>query len=193
MMKVAELQQMMMGLVQPVRAAGAGDKVCAELQRAAQCLEPFKENTLAEFNDFLVKAQECVRTGQWPKPGGSRRMARDPNANGPAITVEQAAQRIMGLFERVNDPEMKDAAVDAELQPIAAMGKPELLRVTQEVGMSLSTRTTKEEIMQAIRRRVRGGKEGAEQGTPRPQPAHAGAPMGGGHPHHAPAGGMTNP
>jgi hypothetical protein len=178
----------MFGLVQPVRAAGAGDKVCGELQRAAECLEPFKETTLVEFNDFLVKAHEAVRTGQWPKPG-KRRSPRDPNAaNGPALTVEQAAQRVMALVERVNDPDLQDATIDSELEAVGTLGKPDLLKVTQEVGMSLPSRTTREEIMQALRRRIRDRDGSFQQGSPRTGPTPARA--AGGHSESTPVGGM---
>src|SRR5437764_13828696 len=97
MMKVADLQQILRSLTQPVRVAGASEKVCSELERAAQCPEPFRETTLPEFNDFLVRAEECVRTGQWPKPG---RRSRNAAPAAPALSVEQAAQRVMGMIER---------------------------------------------------------------------------------------------
>ena len=168
MMKVADLQQIIRSLTQPVKVAGASEKVCTELERAAQCLEPFRENTLQEFNDFLMRAEECVRTGQWPKPG--RRRSATPTA--PALTVEQAAQRIMGLIERGN--EMGQAGtLDSELQGVAGMSKPDLLSVAQEVGLNVATRSSKQEIMGAIRQRIRGGQPLVQPAT---QPESLGQP-----------------
>ena len=161
MMKVADLQQIIRSLTQPVKVAGASEKVCTELERAAQCLEPFRENTLPEFNDFLVRAEECVRTGKWPKP--SRRRSASPQA--PALTVEQAAQRVMGLIERGNEPG-QEAMVDSELQGVASLPKPDLLKVGQEVGVNVASRASKQEIMGAIRQRIRGGQP---MGRPTPQ------------------------
>src|SRR6516165_6391554 len=91
MLRVADLQQMIRGMIPPVKMAGASEKVCGELERAAECLVPFKNSTVIEFNDFLVKAQECVRTGSWPEPG--RRSSPRRGADGPTLTVEQAAQK----------------------------------------------------------------------------------------------------
>src|ERR1043166_3487788 len=166
MMKVADLQQILRGLTQPVRVAGATERVCTELERAALTLEPFRDSTLAEFNDFLVRAEECVRTGKWPKPG--RR--RNPAPGVPALTVEQAAQRVMGLIERGNEPG-QEAALDGELAGVAAMAKPDLLRVIQEVGLNIGSRASKQEIMGAIRNRIRGGAPvgGTPAGQPTPQ------------------------
>src|SRR5437016_560458 len=109
MLKVADLQQLIHGLIQPVKVAGANDKVCGELQRAAECLEPFKNSTMAEFNEFLVKAEECVRTDKWPAPGKRSSSRKPGGANAPTLTVEQAAQRVMGILERANDPELDEA------------------------------------------------------------------------------------
>src|SRR5262245_31078875 len=132
MLKVADLQQLINGLIQPVKVAGASDKVCGELQRAAECLEPFKNSTLAEFGDFLTKAEECVRTDKWPAPGSRRSSPRKADG-APTITVEQAAQRVMGLIERGNDSELDEATIAADLAGLEAMAKPDLLRVAQEV------------------------------------------------------------
>jgi hypothetical protein len=166
MLRVADLQHMIQGLIHPVKLAGASEKVCGELQRAAECLEPFKNSTVAEFNDFLVKAQECVRTGSWPEPG--RRSSPRRGSDGPTITVEQAAQKVMDLQVRANDTTLDPAIIETELQPLESLQKPDLLRVAQEVGMSMASRTSKQEILQSLRRRIQEGRGAGE-----PMPAGA--------------------
>jgi hypothetical protein len=162
MLKVADLQQLIQGLIQPVRVAGASEKVCGELQRAAECLEPFKNSTVAEFNDFLVKAEECVRTDKWPAPG-KRSSSRKSGSGEPAMSVEQAAQRLMGLLERANDSGMDEAAIEAELAGLESLQKPDLLKAAQEVGMSIASRNSKQEIVAEIRRRVQERKGSFER------------------------------
>ena len=73
-MKVAELQRLIGNFGPFTRAAGASEKVATEFDRAMQCLDPFKEKTLAEFNDFLRRADEYDRTGKLlpPARNGSR-------------------------------------------------------------------------------------------------------------------------
>jgi hypothetical protein len=158
MMKVADLQQLLSGLVQPARAAGANDRVCTELQRAADCMAPFRDYTLDQFNDFLVKAEQCVRTGEWPGPVRRRSPRNSGVPRVPALSVEQAAQKIMGLVERATDAELDPTTIDTELAGLDAMMKPDLLKAAQEVGMTFPSRTSKPEILEEIRRRVREGK-----------------------------------
>lgn len=114
-MKVAELQQFVNGLVQPVKAAGASDKVCTELRQVAEFLEPFKDRTLAELGGLLHMIDDFKRTGQWPQ-APSKAPAKPRAAKQPKLTVEQAAQRVMALLERVDDPELQYSTIDAELK-----------------------------------------------------------------------------
>jgi ribosomal protein L18 len=163
-MKVADLQQFVSGLVQPVRAAGASDKVCAELRQAAEFLEPFKDRTLAELGSMLHMIDEYKRTNQWPQPpskptgGGKGKTPKQPK-----LTVEQAAQRVMALLERVNDAELEYSAIDSELKAIEPLTKDDLVKVAKEVGMTIAPRATKKDILEEIRRRVRDRKGSFER------------------------------
>src|SRR5437870_3802400 len=144
MKAVAELQRFISTLVEPMRAAGASDKACGELRQVADLLDPFKERTLAEMADMLRMIDEHRRSGTWPQPAAKASRSRKPAApKAPKLTVPDAAQRVMALLERVDDPDLDYAAIDAELQPMEAMTKPDLLKVAAEVGMTIAARSTK--------------------------------------------------
>ncbi len=167
-MKVAELQQFVSGLVQPIKAAGATDKVCNELRQAAEFLEPFKDRTLAELGALLQMIDEFKRTNQWPQAPAKATSTRTGASKAPKLTVEQAAQRIMGLLERVNDPELEHTAIDAEIKAIEPLTVKDLVTVAKEVGMTIASKAKKPEILEEIRRRVRERKGAFERNQFRP-------------------------
>ena len=69
MMKVADLQQFINGLAQPMRSAGASQKVIDDLASMTQGLERFKDRTIGEFNDFLQMACNYIVDGTLPDAG----------------------------------------------------------------------------------------------------------------------------
>jgi hypothetical protein len=186
MLKVADLQQLVNGLVQPLRSAGASQKVLEDLARLTQGLEPFKDRPMGEFNEFLQKADQCVRTGEWPAPGarGSRRSA-GPKA--PKVSVEEAAQRIMSLSERAAaDQGMDYAAIEAEVQVLKDMTMPQLKEAAEQAHISARGRT-KPDLLKAITVAIKERKSSSERtqfrGEGAQQPAATAHPHGTGHGH----------
>jgi hypothetical protein len=176
-MKVADVQQFVSGIVQSVRAAGASEKVCSDLRQVGDLLEPYKERTLAELGGLLRTIDEFQRTGRWPEQITTTKAARRPAASKPPkLTVSQAAQKVMALLERVNDPDLEYGGIDAELKAIEPLTKPDLLKVAQEVGMTIASRSSKKEILEELRRRVRDRKGSFERTRFRPDTADARPP-----------------
>jgi hypothetical protein len=156
---VSQLQRFLSTLIEPLKVAGATDKPCSEILQVVEFLEPFKDKSLAELGDMLRMINEFLRTKQWPEPAikkTSSRKAAAPKA--PKLTVTEAAQRVMRLLERINDPNLEYAAIDMEIQAIDPLTKGDLLKVAQEVGMTIPSRFTKLAILEEIRRRVRDRK-----------------------------------
>lgn len=152
-MKVAELQHSLGHIVAFARAAGASDKVVAELDRALQCFDPFKEKTLAEFSDFLRRADEFDRTGKLVPPartsGGGTRAAR-----APALSAEAAAQIFNDLHERATDPALTYADIDAKMKPLEKLTIPQLLEVAAKVHVTVPAKP-KKEILGELTRRIK--------------------------------------
>src|ERR1051325_3608990 len=97
-MKVAELQQSLAHVVAFARSAGAPEKFAAELDRAVQCFDPFKDKTLVEFSEFLRRADEYDRTGKLEAPPRATRGTRAAKA--PALTTDDAARIYLDLLAR---------------------------------------------------------------------------------------------
>src|SRR5258707_1272317 len=133
-MKVAELQRLLGNFVPLARAAGASAKVSAEFERALQCLEPFKEKALAEFNDFLRHAEELDRTGKLTAPAGS---PKPRTARAPKMSVEEAVRSFNELHTRATDPALTYADIDAKLGLFQKLTVPQLRQVATQVGVTV--------------------------------------------------------
>jgi hypothetical protein len=157
-MKVSELQQFLSQLVGFVRAAGAAEKVAEELGRAAQSLEPFKHKTLAEFNDFLKKAEEFDRTGVLAAP---KKPARAPKA--AKLSVKEAAQKFSSLCDRATDPTLDYATIDTEIDALAGLTAANLKEVARQAHITLPARATKPQILDELKRRIKERKGSFER------------------------------
>lgn len=156
---VAQLQQFLDALIEPLKIAGATDKPCSEIHQLAEFLEPFKDKSLAELGDMLRMIDEFLRTKQWPEPATKKTSSRKPAApKAPKLSVPEAVQRVRSLLERINDPNLEYASIDAEINTIEPLTKGDLLKVAREVGMTIPSRFSKLAILEEIRRRVRDRK-----------------------------------
>jgi len=152
-MNVAELQQFIRSLVPPLSAGGAPRKITEDLERICTGLEPYRDRPIAEFADFLVRAEEYHRTGIVP---GKKRASPRPQPVDQA-KVLSAAQSIKSLCERSLDAELPQATIDAELeQAVQPLNTAELIQVVQEVGAGQVK--TRKAAMAELSRLVREGK-----------------------------------
>ena len=152
-MKVAELQRFLGNFVPFARAAGASEKVSAEFDRAVSCLEPFKEKTLAEFNDFLRRADEYDRTGKLTLParnGGGKSRA----TKAPSLTVEEAAQIFRDLHARATDPALTFADIDLKMKPLDKLTIAQLKDLAAHVGVAVPAKG-KKQILEELTRRIK--------------------------------------
>jgi hypothetical protein len=165
MLKVADLQQLVSGFVAPVRSAGASQKVLDDLQRLGEVLEPFRDRSLAEFADFLKMADEYVRTGTLPatagRAGGRGRAPRAPKA--PKLTVGEATQRVLALYERAADGSLGYDVIEREVQSLQPMTAKDLKEVATQTHVGVPSRATKDKILEAIRNAVQGRRAAADR------------------------------
>ena len=173
-MKVAELQQFLSQIVPFVKAAKASDAVASELARTAACLEPFKDQSLTEFNDFLIKAEEYQRTGVFTKKPSAARTAKAPKA--PKLTVADAAQIFLSLYERATDPTLDYAFIDAEISKFNDLTVAELKNLAKEVNKTFAkSKMTRPEMVGALKRMIKDQKENYERNHPQPTTPEAAA------------------
>ena len=166
-MKVAELQQFLSQIIPFVKAAKASETVTTELTRAVQALEPFKEKPLTEFNEFLRMAEEYYRTGLFTRKGAKK--ATTPKV--PKLTIADAAQKFLSLYERATDPALDYAIIDAEISRFNDLSIDQLKVVAKEVNQTLPVgKSKKPEIVAAFKRMIKEQKENFERNQPQPAP-----------------------
>jgi len=163
MLTVADLQQFINGLAQPMRSAGANQKAIDDLLRMSQGLEPFKERMIGEFNEFLQTAYNYVTDGTLPEPGRRSRRAGTPKA--PMMSVDEAAQRVMALYERgASDPNLDYAVIEAELKMLEPMTVPQLKQLAEQINMTLPPNTrTKQDLLKAMATGIKDRKLSADR------------------------------
>src|SRR5207244_3978074 len=123
-MRVAELQAFVRGLAAPLTAAGA-KQAATDLERAAACLEAFRDFTIAQWADFLAQAESYARTGVLSAGQRSRRAA--PVAD--RSRVQAAAQLVLALSERAVAEDLAYTAIDAEIKKLGKLTKDEVLNL----------------------------------------------------------------
>lgn len=148
-MNVAELQLFLSSVAPFARAAGASEKVVSELDRALQCLEPFKDRSLADFNDFLRRADEFDRTGKLTPPP---RAAAAKRSAAPKMSVDEAVQIFNGLHQRATDPALTYTEIDVKIAPLEKLTVPQLKEVAQKVGVTVTGKTKKPILADFVRR-----------------------------------------
>jgi hypothetical protein len=158
-MKVDELQCFLAGIAPFAKAAGANEKAVAELDRALQCLEPFKERTLADFSEFLRRADEYDRTGKLTPPA---KIGKPRAAKAGSLSIDDAAQIFKDLLGRAADPKLTYADIDAALKPIEKMTVPQLLELAAKVDVPVPAKP-KAKIIEGLKRRVTELKASSER------------------------------
>ena len=178
-MKVAELQQFLSHIVNFVEATGASK--LAALTQTVECLEPFKTQELAAFNQFLRLADEYVRTGVLPETVKTRKPRASKAPKAAKLTVAEAAQLFRALNERATDPTLDYFTIDAEISKFNDLSIAQLKDLAKEVNRTVPPdRKKKPEIVAAFKQMIKDQKENYErhqpqtaQTTPAPEPAPA--------------------
>jgi hypothetical protein len=176
MMKVADLQQFISGLAQPMKSAGASQKVLDDLANMSLGLERFKERTIGEFNEFLRTASDYITDGTLPE-AGRRSSSRKPGSpKAPALSVEEGAQRIMSMHERGADASLDHAAIEAEVNMLEPMTVPQLKQLAEQVLMTVPPNMrTKQDLLNALAMGIKERKLSSERPLnmhPAEQPQH---------------------
>jgi len=172
-MQVANLQRYLRSLIEPLTAAGAAQKVTADLEKTCVALEPFKDSDFEQVASYLRAAEEYRRTGVLPFPLPK---PRQPRASKPAtarapkkIKLDEAGARdlsqlVRQLQDRAMQSETTREALEEELSrlPLAQLEKSAAVAVAKEIGLAVNSRTSLKEAIERIRKAVLGRKEVAE-------------------------------
>src|SRR5262249_30553696 len=124
---------------------------------------------LPALADFLAKAEEYHRTGVLPASATPKRGAGRTRTPKPApITVPEAAQRVMALYERAADPELQYEAIETEIAALdKALSQKDMIALAGEVGINKPLKT-KKAARDEIKRKITDRKGSFERTQFRP-------------------------
>ena len=158
-MKVADLQQFVRSLAQPLQAAGASQKVMTELDRAVAALEPFANSSIGDFAQFLEMADQYVKTGTLPAKASKSTRAATPRAKKPKLSVDDAVKLMRTLYEKAIEPEMDYTQIDNEFAPIRNMTVKDMTQIANALEISLPARAKKDDVCKKLLLKVQERKE----------------------------------
>jgi hypothetical protein len=105
-------------------AAHQGKKPAADFDAFCDGLDPFREQPIGAFAQFLRDAAEYQRTGVVPVPAKAGRTAKVPRGKtalkkkDDVAAMEQAAATLQQLFDRATDPTLTHEAIEAAVGQI---------------------------------------------------------------------------
>lgn len=158
-MQVAQLRMFVENLARFLAESG-GTQVGRELQRAADALRPFDQRTIAQFEEFLKRADQFDRTGQVPvsKRAGAGQSATDE------AKVAQAAEMMRQLYDRATDPALSYQQIDAEVAKLnRTLNKNEAVAVAERLGVP--RKKTKKDALAEIGHWIREYKRTGERSS----------------------------
>jgi hypothetical protein len=170
---VAELQDFLRHLGALLEASkGSSAKLGADFQALCDGLDPFKDQTVVAFAQFLRKAEEYHRTGLIPE-SGKKPATRKPAAKTtkPVLkkkddvpAVEAAAASLQRLYERTSDLALTHEEIEKEVDRIDAEFDGDGLKaVAKKFGITSGIRS-KKDARDRILKRIADRKGQTERG-----------------------------
>lgn len=162
-MNVNDLQQFLRSLSQPLSVSGA-KKVADDLERACAGLEPFRNLSVAQFADFLGKADEYDKTGVVPTTGraSASKSKTAAKASNPQLLADAVAH-IRSLYDRVTSPEVTYGTIEAEVKKLdKPFKKDEIFEIAKGIDIQGPLKT-KRAALEEIHRRMTERKESSQR------------------------------
>ena len=169
-MLVSNLQQFLVLLLPPLRAAGlnatADKSVTSSLEAMATALDPFKDLSIEQVADLLKVTQEYRHTGQIPdwvlarKPPASKARTSAPKTpkapKPPKMTPVEALGKLRDLQSR--SPDLEFEQITQELVELESLTKDELKVVQKEFLEAISGKN-KPDLIAALKREIFSDRE----------------------------------
>jgi hypothetical protein len=135
-MTVANLQKLLDDVAQFLTVGKAVKQVTDELNRVRTGLAPFAHHSLDDFAAFLSLANKIAdefrRTGQVPVPPVKPKRgtsAKPVVEKPPKTSTADALEQVRRLYATASSHPLTDAQLDAQLAPLIALTKPQLVEV----------------------------------------------------------------
>jgi hypothetical protein len=170
-MLVSNLQQFLVLLLPPLRAAGlnatADKSVTSSLEAMATALDPFKDLSIEQVADLLKVTQEYRHTGQIPdwvlarKPPASKARTSTPKTSKkapkpPKMTPAEALGKLRDLQSR--SPDLEFEQITQELVELESLTKDEL-KVVQKEFLGAISGKNKADLLAALKREIFSDRE----------------------------------
>ncbi len=127
-------------------------KIADDLERACAGLEPFRSLTIAQFADFLGRADEYARTGIVPTGGRPKTVAKANAKVADPDALANAIQRARTLYDRVTSPDVTYSAIEAEVKQFdKQFKKDDLIEIAKAIGIHASLKTKQAAKAEIIR------------------------------------------
>jgi hypothetical protein len=149
---VADLQQHLADLQRLLEAAGAKGAVLADLSAIGNGLRPFRQHSLKDFADFLVRAEAFSR-GEVPvvpekKPRKVTPAPRSKEKTPDPATMAEEAKRV---YAQAPNPSFTVDTLDELAGRLEKLNKDGLLTVAAALELKFNKSATKPKILQEIR------------------------------------------
>lgn len=152
-MNVADLQQLLADVERLLTTAGVKVNPLKELSAFRESLVPFCDRPLKEITSLLVQADETARGIPITSPG-RKRSGGDRTLKKDTPDPAAMASEVRELYERVADPAVTEADVDALMNRLEPMKKDGLLAVASAIELKVVKSKSKEHIINEIRKRI---------------------------------------
>jgi predicted component of type VI protein secretion system len=168
-MNIGDLQRYLALQAECLKAAKAG-KAAQDLQTVADRLAPFAAHGLEAFFAFLERAHTYDTTGVLPVTPAKPVRAKAPPK--PKLDIAGAVARARAVYDQA--VHLDPAAFEQEmvnLQPLAGLTKPDLLKVAESLELFGLKNRKKDEIFEQIRDKIvkrRGSAQRADMVFPHP-------------------------
>jgi hypothetical protein len=140
-MTAATLDTLLRRLADLMEAADGKAAGIKDVRALADRLKPFARLSLAEFGEFLVKAEAYSRGDLEAVFGKKTGSARPGKAPADPNRVPGAVQRLRTLYERALDPSVTPASVDVVINSVETFTKAELEQVAAGCGFQQKFKT----------------------------------------------------
>jgi hypothetical protein len=168
-MIVADMQNLLKAAKQFAEAAEISSTARSKLHSVCEALEPFGTMEISAFAVLIGQAEEYRKTGVLPvrtkSPKASAKKAK-PTAEESAKVVEQLVKQLQDLYAIVHEETVGFGAIDEITEVVGKLSAPDVKQVAAKFGIKVSSRTTRPQALEEIKRKLTEQKGSAQRIQP---------------------------
>ncbi len=165
-MIVADMQNLLRAAKQFAEAAEISATARNKLDSVCEALEPFRSMEISAFALLVGQAEEYRRTGVLPVSAKSSKTSAKkakPTAEESAQQIEQLVKQLHDLYAIVHEETVGFGAIDEICEVVGKRSATEVKQVAGKFGIKVSSRTTKPQALEEIKRKLTEQKGSAQR------------------------------